>query len=212
MRERPMLFGGEMVRALLDGRKTQTRRPADVTDQGCKPGFLTPKCGWVPRRVENHLFSYAPWGVKDRLWVRETWRCHELDTGLDGVLYRADGAFRSIENTLEASEAWVWANRHNDAWRPSLHMPRWASRITLEVTAVLVERLQDITESDAIAEGMRATPEDCGVCLAGLCSAHQPAVGQFANLWDSLYAKKGLGWDSNPWVWKLTFRVMKGTE
>ena len=96
-------------------------------------------------------------------------------------------------------------------WRPSIHMPRWASRIDLEVTGVRVERLQEINGNDAVAEGCIPQPSDCRLCMNGICSAHQPPTGQFAHLWDSLNAKRA-PWESNPWVWVIEFEYHRGGE
>lgn len=168
---------------------------------------------------ENGLCPYGQPG--DRLWVRETSRAHELtdkeaeaDTfgvierlglevppcGLDGVVYAADNAFREIENSREASERWMKMNAYRGmqgATVPAIHMPRWASRITLEVTGVRVERLQDISEADARAEG-------CDAYLAEESPAIDQARMDYANLWESI---NGPGsWDLNPWVWVVGFK------
>lgn len=150
----------------------------------------------------------CPYGQPgDRLWVRETWRAEELASGLDGVRYAADNHFRSIENTRDASDAWGEAafdkhgQRYNPlAWRPAIFAPRWASRITLEVIGVRVERVQDITYADVLAEGINMhSPVRKKDQLPTPRSA-------FAELWDSINAKRGFGWDVNPWVWVLTFK------
>ncbi len=125
--------------------------------------------------------------------MRETFRCEELEPyGEDGVRFRADGVFRGIENSQEASEKWMEAYREGGKWRPSIFMPRWASRITLEVVNVRVERLQDISEVDALAEG---------IDLPG-------AKLQYRTLWENINAGRGFGWDVNPWVWVVEFKVV----
>ena len=176
MKERPILFSGPMVRAILDGRKTQTRRPV-------KP---------QPFVATTSMFdiSKCPLGQPgDRLWVRETWRKDALGTVVE---YRA---------TTSALMEFI------APWRPSIHMPRWASRITLEITRVWVERVQDITEDEAKAEGIVdggcmtcGKPETCG------CQNPRPdRRDSFANLWQSIYGT----WDANPWVWAVEFRRVK---
>ena len=149
--------------------------------------------------------EWSPYGVVGgTLWVRETWRTQELDGELDGVLYAADNQFVPIENKIEAADAWcdAYANgKHGDKWRPSIHMPRWASRITLEVTGISVQRLQETSESDAIAEGVQ--------CPAFLHAAPCTHTHHFSMLWDSIYAKRGSGWDTNPWVWVIDFKVVQ---
>ena len=142
-KERPILFSAPMVRAILDSRKTQTRRIAKVTDKDCKPGMITPLAGFVPRTIANHI-SYCPYGkTGDRLWVRETFKQY------NGIIsYKADGNWISDFNDIDNF------NPHeNIKWKRSIHMPRSASRILLEITGVRVERLQDISECDAKAEG-----------------------------------------------------------
>lgn len=140
----------------------------------------------VTRRTGPKLYA-AP---GDRLWVRECWRAVELEDGTDGVRYRCDGAFRRIEATAAAAEAWVVAynnGKHGDNWRPSLFMPRWASRYTLEVVDARRERLQDITEADALAEGVGSRAE-------------------FALVWDGLH---GAGaWAANPEISRVEFSLL----
>lgn len=192
MKERPILFQGPMVRAILDWRKTQTRREIKPQPEG-------PAC---VRALQYHaatgnllLGGNCPYGtVGDRLWVRETWMTYEREDGLDGVLFRADAGFRQIENTPQAAAKWV-AARHGVAgkWRPSIFMPRWASRITLEITSVRVERLQEISNEDCFAEGMweETNPEvKCNRLW-------------YSSLWETI---NGPGsWDKNPWVWVIEF-------
>lgn len=219
-KERPIIFNGEMVRAILKDLKTQTRRvmkPPPFTNikhvrsvrQLISEGFL---------RQNDYEPDKCPYGQPgDRLWVRETWKPVELDepeadfegevitAGTDGTRYRADGAFQVIENTQAASTKWCEARRpsenwpHNGPvnWRPSIHMPRWASRITLEVTGVRVERVQDIRRADVHAEGL---PVDTGPQYDG-----QDWLEWFRELWDRSNAKR-YGWDANPWVWVIEFK------
>lgn len=178
MRERPILFSGPMVRAILEGRKTQTRRVAMVT----RCGVRVPALGCDPAPDA----ARCPYGVPgDRLWVRETWydnltaRSPEQRASREEVYYRADGLpeFEGEESEIR--------------WRPSIHMPRWTSRLTLTITDVRVERLQDITEADAQAEGIET--------YAGY------ARERFRDLWNNLNRSRGFGWDVNPWVWAIGF-------
>jgi hypothetical protein len=205
MKEHPILFSGEMVKAILDGRKTQTRRVIKLPDDDM---VYTP---WVhPTLGLHHAFSTGrqtglnvscPYGYPDdRLWVRETWRAEELESGLDGVRYASDNHFRPIENTREAADAWGEAafdkkgnHRNPMAWRPSIFMPRWASRITLEIVNVRVQQLQDIGAADAISEG----------CPAG----NDQAVDWYRILWDTINHDRGYGWDTNPFVWVVEFKL-----
>lgn len=192
MSDHPILFSGPMVKALLDGRKMQTRRVIDqVRGIGKITEFQkssTPKYDWQfrdSRKMWNDLTSdrfmpHCPYGQKlDFLWVRETWATHatvRIPQPGSQVFYRA-----SVDNESHYT------------WRPSIHMPRWASRITLEITGVRVERVQEITPLDALAEGI--TPQK-----------ELSAVAQFAELWETLNAQRGFGWKANPWVWVIEFK------
>ncbi len=184
--ERPILFSSPMVRAILDGRKTQTRRvikpqPEPVMEVLSDGPHVTYTIN--ARNTSDYHCPYG--GAGDRLWVRETWCPHwagdDCGEGPQGVCYAA-------------------TNREPDPlrWRPSIHMPRWASRITLTVTGVRVERVQDITEADAEAEG----------CCVGVGAGNwRNTVHMFQGLWDSINAKRGYWWDENPWVWVVKFSV-----
>lgn len=189
MSEHPILFSGPMVRAILDGSKTMTRRVVKYT-----PAMGNP-FEWrnLPEsKLIGKIDRFCPYGQPgDRLWVRETWGCEGGNT----VRYIADGSKRRLHHEFPSKLA-----RFNKANKPSIFMPRWASRITLEITGVKVERVQDISEQDAEAEGisfMRDIP-DADETLT--------AKTLFNILWDSINAKRGYGWDVNPWVWAITFR------
>jgi len=212
-RERPILFNGDMVRAILEGRKTMTRRvmkhqPGEVTAVG-RPLFF--QDGDTGRRVSPK----CPYGQPgDRLWVRETWM-NLKGTGVSGspdpkfnpkqipVAYRA-------ECTAEGEDARIDMGLK---WRPSIYMPRWASRINLEITGVRVERLQGISEEDAKAEGIEPVGGPASVSpwrnyrigKDGEMSLHCSAPSRsFMTLWESI---NGPGsWDANPWVWVVEFR------
>ncbi len=224
MKERPILFSGPMVRAILDGRKTQTRRvikhqpPGDVS--------LISVSRYHPTIVDRHgeeapgteifgAFSDGgEWGCKspygepsDQLWVRETWRgVVEINppgktTELGVARYVPDQEYcRRVE--YQATH-----ERDGEPWRPSIHMPRWASRITLEVTSVRVERLQDISEADAIAEGIDKTAAGFWGTYGQreVDGTYSPRLS-YQCLWDSLNASRGYGWEANPWVWVVEFR------
>ena len=168
MKERPILFSAPMVRALLAGTKTQTRRIA----KGLALEWLSE--GFEPTFVADDANRLCPYGKPgDRLWVREAWaKTHCL--GHEMFVYRAE------DNRTD----------YGGPWKPSIHMPRLASRILLEIVSVRIERLQDISEADAEAEG---TPIPCGGW-----------VGGYRNLWESI---NGPGsWDSNSWVWVVEFK------
>lgn len=188
---RPILFNGQMVRAIIEGRKTQTRRIVgnmhqDYVDVDDGRGVV----GWVDNCTGREVVNYpkrCPYGQPgDRLWVRETWG----QTIEDTVCYRADEPMSIVTR-----------------WRPSIHMPRWASRITLEVVAVRVERLQDISEEDAISEGVEDLPFAYGYPVNGKTALADSAESAFKNLWESI---NGPGsWGENPWVWVIEFRQVQ---
>lgn len=219
MKERPILFSGAMVGAIIDGRKAQTRR-------------LLKLCKSLPRFDGGQVWkgpsglAVCPYGrVGDRLWVREAWG---LDNGLpdeyDCVHFRADGLAMHVDGRAQ-SELFKPSYAFSGRWRPSIHMPRWASRITLEVTGVRVEPLQEISEDDAIAEGIpecvscqpsrwgRGTQDDplssanggkpWSTCH-GVCQG-ESAKETFQRLWDDINGKK-VPWSSNPLVWVVEFR------
>lgn len=185
MKERPILFSGPMVRAILDGRKTQTRRP--VASLRHPYGHLLGPQGVAKEFIAKTEAIRCPIGQPgDRLWVRETWAPHADIPG--SAIYRCDRG-GDYQDTVTP----------NFRWRPSIHMPRWASRITLEITRVWVERVQDITDEDAFKEG---APTMTG-CLDDSCvmSFRQG----FYDLWQSIYGT----WDANPFVWAVEFRRAK---
>jgi hypothetical protein len=194
-KERPILFSGPMVRAILDGSKTQTRRVV-------KPQPLS--AGPVP----------CPYGkIGHRLWVRETHRYGVHDDLWDAVEYKADGAWMKPSG-LDQSTGWKFSQECDSdthRWRSPIFMPRWASRILLEVTDVRVERVQEISEADVLAEGVDyengETAEwfDEGEHYYIAGSPHTGEKYAFMCLWDSINAKT-YPWDSNPWVWAVSFK------
>jgi hypothetical protein len=199
MKERPILFSAPMVRAILDGRKTQTRR-AIKPARGDDRVVVTDGKVWKAARVDYAGYRECPYGQPgDRLWVRETFVGPLVDhedafrsepskyKNPAHCLYRADGA--TCPEFINADDELV------SRWKPSIHMPRWASRITLEVTGVRVERLQAISEADAVAEGVRNS-----LYLQGGRFARE----NYAHLW---WVINGDGaWELNPWVWVVEFR------
>ncbi|MGV6394021.1 hypothetical protein ACTUVN_003254 [Pseudomonas caspiana] len=227
-KERPVLFSAPMVRAILEGRKTVTRRevkkPAalDCLPAGFEPAFLA-----LPGNSD--LCPYGRPG--DRLWVREAWQAdaqvnavapRDLSHG-EPIHYPADGATRQTGCSM-------FTTGRN---RPSIHMPRWVSRILLEITAVRIERLQDISEEQSEAEGVitdddrpdEHLKENRGLCHqcwgTGLYTAHgmggalpdtdcrecDTAKKRFKNLWQSINGPEA--WAANPWVWVVEFKQIK---
>lgn len=190
MRELPILFSGPMVKAILDGQKTMTRRVVKA------PVALLDQVRIDPSDTSGRqLLKPCPFGVPgDRLWVRETWTSHSTCGSNPIVHYAADGEMRTID--VPAGTELTF----KDGNRPSIFMPRWASRLTLEVTAVRVERLHKISPEDAEQEGCAGRTEMYGA---------QGCRDVFRGLWDSLNAKRGFGWAENPWVWVVSFRRIK---
>lgn len=187
MRERPILFSGPMVRAILEGRKTQTRRALQLDSSWRKLivlGRHKNRFGALFGKQEPHVrldhFVPCPYGQPgDRLWVREAWAVHP-ETG--SLLYRADD---------------IAPTPIDIHWKPSIHMPRKHSRIMLEITGIKVERVQDISWEDALAEGTDSDP------------ATTNAVGSFAKYWN--YINGAEAWSINPWVWVVGFKRIKAT-
>ncbi|MEH4145536.1 hypothetical protein POX36_15420 [Klebsiella pneumoniae] len=238
MKERGMIFNGEMVRAILNGRKTQTRRimapqPADDIERGI---FPNPEViGWKSSRRHKHgstTAHFCHYGKPgDRIWVRETWgvvshafsddglmidwvpdrpatAIHEMPFGngyYSGyAIYAADGDF-----------TWGDDDGYEDGrscWKPSIHMPRAASRILLEITDVRAERLNTISEEDARAEGIiDGGCLNCGEPEPCRCANPEPdATDAFAYLWQSIYGQES--WNANPWVWVIEFKRVEGGE
>ena len=200
--ERGMIFNGEMVRALLDGRKTQTRRIIkDCTvgsDQISKFIQIEKKfIGCYPEDVPELIRECCPYGVPgDRIWVREAFRVHSRATDVATLVYKASERNSWTEQTRRVPVAVCNKPATPEKWTPSLHMPRWASRILLEITGVRVERLRSMSQDDARAEGVIAAS---GPMEAGLA---------FRELWDSIYGEES--WKANPWVWVIEFKRVEG--
>ncbi|WP_371335699.1 hypothetical protein [Klebsiella quasipneumoniae] len=228
MTERGMIFNGEMVRALLSGRKTQTRRIVKGTDGAvkfCKEWDINGKEVFVVFGEKDHTGMNpvlgaisCPFGaVGDRIWVRETWGVvsHAFsDDGLmiDWVPDRPATAINEMPfgngyysgHAIYAADGdFTWGDDDGyedgrSCWKPSIHMPRWASRILLEITGVRVERLKSISDGDAIREGCSTADMKSGDCVADV----------FARLWASIYGSDS--WNANPWVWVIEFKRVEG--
>jgi len=203
MTERGILFSGSMTRAILSGSKSQTRRvvkPQPIEDRShdhvdCEDGLFTWWAGNRTFSIQHQ--ARCPYGQPgDRLWVRETFGIDDED---GAVLYFADP-----DTAQNAEHARICEDRYPRR-RPSIHMPRWASRILLEITDVRVERVQDISEADAQAEGIEYSERFEGYCIgmAEHYHSHDPRLS-YASLWESINGPDS--WAANPWVWVVEFR------
>ncbi len=205
MRERPILFSAPMVRALLAGTKTQTRRVVKY-----QAPDLVDDDGWplVDRSIDGigEVRAACPYGQPgDRLWVRESFMPIPLAAAPGpsqtpwSIAYAAGG-----QTELLAPSSYNPALYNYERWTPSIHMPRWASRITLEVTGVRVERLQDISEADALSEGIERHADGNGFHTEdGMRYSDDPRES-FASLWESINGPDS--WGANPWVWIVEFK------
>lgn len=200
MKERPIIFNDEMVRAILDGRKTQTRRI--VKNQKHPHGYWCKPDEVVSEFVGGTCAIRCPYGhLGDRLWVREAFGRKVRSVGgtpHESVAYRA----------TEPDAAYCYdcnGSRLPMKWKPSIHMPRWASRILLEVTNVRVERLQSITEEGAEREG--APPAFTHPGITWVSSRPRYAWG-FHKIWAEIYGQDS--WEENPWVWVVEFKRIDG--
>jgi hypothetical protein len=209
MADRPIIFSASMVRALLDGRKTQTRRvvkpqPLYVTGHDNEERwYLMPSGG---SSLNCHDLPYAP---GDRLWAREALDLGDRAYPIGHATYAADGS----DVDLRPEGAAVWAGDYKRQSVPSIHMPRWASRLTLHVTNVRVQRLQEISEADAVAEGCDpympghgcATEAEARALRAEGFPYSRDYRSGFQVLWNSLHGPDA--WDANPWVCAVSFTV-----
>ncbi|EOE4356769.1 hypothetical protein ACUB3A_002277 [Klebsiella pneumoniae] len=224
MTERGMIFNADMVRAILDGRKTQTRREVKLN---LDIASLATTYDWATSLAANHyqglteeqiqqkaeslrgvihpvilgngqmVSIICPHGKPgDRIWVREAFRVHSRATDVATLVYKASERNSWTEQTHRVPVAVCNKPATPEKWTPSLHMPRWASRILLEITGVRVERLRSMSQDDARAEGVIAAS---GPMEAGLA---------FRELWDSIYGEES--WKANPWVWVISFERVEG--
>lgn len=242
IKERPILFSAPMVRAILEGRKTVTRRAIkdqphiDSSGNFCVGGSNYGQDGYGKPVTKHFVKDCCPFGKPgDRLWVRETWYCDHFEVQKGPYLQPAD--MHDLDQSREDGELVYAADglapyeQEQPTWKPSIHMPRWACRILLEITDVRVERLKDISEEQAQAEGCFFTDygRKCGHTGSGWTEvgdcpapeAHHPqrngwmwdktsspneclgtATWAFANLWQSVSGD----WDANPWVWVVEFK------
>lgn len=208
MKERPILFSAAMVRAILAGRKTQTRRPVAgspvfVTQFIGRDNKPTHEYGLHPE--SEYVISKnirCPLGQPgDRLWVRETWALEDCERDGERVIWRADraSAWLLAPETL-GQVLWLSSDYEPPLWRPSIHMPRWASRLTLEIADVRAQRVQDVTSADIEAD----IPSLEFYGGPGAPDWSEQRRSAWAALWSSIYGSES--WQQNSWVWAVTFR------
>lgn len=227
MKERPIIFNSAEVRAILDGRKTMMRRV--IKPQPFEIPYLDrhenieSACFWRygEEREDWPTPKDCPFGQPgDRLWVRETWRASNPVAGWVDCQYKA-GMNRLVYlkgKEYKQAERFGMHRSIQDKWTSPVLMPRWASRIMLEIINVHVERLQDISEEDALGEGIRRIPH--GMDGDYFHFSRTEADPQnwcfpddaFRELWDKLYTKRSYGWDTNPWVWVIGFKQVEATR
>lgn len=213
MKERGMIFNGEMVRAILDGRKTQTRRimknqpagdypetPALIRNVGT--GFQ-----WHGLYGESSIFNCPLGSIGERIWVRETFRVHSRATDVATLVYRASVRNSWTEQTHRVPVAVCNKPATPEKWTPSIHMPRWASRLLLEITDVRVERVQDISQIDAIAEGGPPDHPSFSKISREMGFSDWPR-SWFAQTWWGIYGREA--WNTNPWVWVIEYKRVEG--
>ncbi|AJB32688.1 morphogenetic protein [Klebsiella pneumoniae] len=217
MTERGMIFNAEMVRAILDGRKTQTRRPVKFPVHDKNLGCELAGNELAGELSAGNYLNSAFGKPGDRIWVRETFQGPLFDYDLmdsyskdptpfekpEFCVYKADG--------VPAPEFYDADDELHCCWRPSIHMPRWASRILLEITDVRVERLNAISEEDATAEGVPPAgsllPDYPGTFLTPKGDFATAKVA-FQRLWESIYGEES--WKANGWVWVISFKRIEG--
>ena len=224
IREKGLIFNSEMVRAILDGRKTQTRRPIKWKQtRFTEIGEREDGSKWPWSEDAEHACDFwhpCPFGaVGDRIWVRETFTGHYLDDDqIQDIKDGRDKASSLCEYRADYPDGYQAA----DGWTPSIHMPRWASRILLEITDVRVEQLNAISPEDAESEGLERTNFTGFGDEPGLPSYPEPDVyfdplkkqwkeyppEAFAGLWESIYGEES--WKANPWVWVIEFKRVEG--
>jgi hypothetical protein len=235
MTDHPILFKTDMVNAILDGRKTQTRRPLTrlkhygkitnikkLDDSNWFDWIFQGGCMLVNGVKDEKMIEYLPYQPGDNLWVRETFtiwdggghkriECLEHGHSHQAITYKAE-----CSGDADSEEA---RKSFGVKYTPSIHMPRWASRLTLSITRVRVARVQDISEADAKAEGIITLcnqdandPRSWWHGGRGSNSLARTPVASYEKLWDSCYAERGLGWDSNPWVIVIEYDAQNSEE
>lgn len=225
MKEIPMLFSTSMVQALLDKRKIQTRRLVSP-----QPSTFVTALRWGKHishcpdscSEEDHVKTFfndkCPYGQPgDLIYVRETWgvgsRPDPFVGSVDGFEFKADEAFIDEVESLPIypCDGFDFGNYDKKGWRPSIHMPKIAARIWLQVTGIRVERLQDISQEDAQAEGMTTAPHRCPGWKNRLRDFKDCFICPFRLLWNQINGANGHQWDKNEWVWVVSFKVLSTT-
>lgn len=201
MRERGMIFNAEMVRAILNGSKTQTRRPvkSPIRDINfdCELSGNELAGELSAGNYQNSVFGKPG----DRIWVRETYRVMSCATDVARLMYKASERNSFTESTRTVPVA-TCTKQPSESWTPSIHMPRWASRILLEITSVRVEKLKHVPRAGIIAEGYPAERAADG-------GGYEPFLW-YRDLWESIYGDGS--WQANPWVWVIEFKRVEASN
>jgi hypothetical protein len=225
---KPILFNTEMVKAVLEGRKKQTRRiikPQPFIANGAfqfehkkytEDNHCYSELSEDHEKFDDFLISINPYGqIGDRLWVRETW-CH----GHEVFMYRPPNYWYKVQDAwgdINILENEVDKIGGKLKWKPSIFMPRDASRITLEITDIRVEGIRAISEDDCLKEGIDMESDHASLCIdIEACTTYENDLIDgsaiktvFSKLWDSINAKRGYSFFSNPWCWAISFKVVK---
>lgn len=223
MKERPIIFNDDMVRAIRDGRKTQTRRiikPQPTLSESTGFNWKGYAYGIGSSRKDTvrnfaNCLKTCPFGqVGDQLWVRETWQGPLVDYDDAYSMFKDPTPYQKVENCVYRADGGPCPeftdadDELRQGWRPSIHMPRWACRILLEITAVRVERLNEINPNDAAREGLVQLPASGRYCISQgdqyFGGASHDAREVFSWLWASIYGDES--WNTNPWVWVIEFK------
>lgn len=215
MKETGIIMSGNHPKLILDGTKTMARRviklkpPVNEFGREWSTPFTNDGITWVFTAgfgmATRQLRVKCPYGgIGDRLWVRETWRVGSWD---EKWIQSMDDALAAGLISDKDTGVFQWKDGKSPCrWRPSIFMPRWASRITLEITDIRVERVQEINSEDAAKEGVRYASGSYELEWFTPNARERKRIEDFSTLWDSLNAKRGYGWEVNPWVWVLSFR------
>ncbi len=197
-KEKPIIFNTEMVKAILAGNKTQTRRVFKnvnkyfkYKDTFCNHLWPGKRIGMSCSNCWKEIIKKCPYEVGQTLWVRETWK-------YDGTIHNGAIRYKADNKLIRYTPKQLGSYTIDGKWKPSIYMPRKAARLFLKITNIRIERIQDISQEDSKAEGVISNKEKFGIKGGSIVNTHK---WQFMYLWDSINKKRGYGWDENPYVW-----------